>query len=86
MRVHIYRNRQDDHRTKSELHFCIPCGGWYGVPHEFSHCQERVSAHLGADMCACRFCCEQTGRPVEGPFGFFSSAKRWQPSFAGATR
>ena len=78
MRVHVYRNRPDDRRTKSELHFCLACEGWYGVPHDDSHCQQRV-ARLPVHNCACRFCREYAGRPVEGDYGFWTEAKRWQP-------
>lgn len=81
MKVHVYRNRRDDRRLRSELHFCIPCGGWYGVPHDNSHCQQRKTAVWGFTIsaCACRFCREESGRPVEGSYGFFTEATRWQP-------
>lgn len=78
MKVFVYRNRSDDLRTRSELVFCEPCGGWYGVPHDMSHCQQQMP-ETKPRQCACRFCRETSGLPVEGSFGFWSSAQRWQP-------
>lgn len=77
--MHVYRNREDDRRTRSELHYCSACDGWYGVPHDRSHCQEGGGPGWKPETCACRVCCEFVGRPIEGPFGFFTSAQRWQP-------
>lgn len=81
MRVHVYRNRPDDKRSRGELHFCSACNGWYGVPHSDSHCSTEGTAAWGStrSACACRYCCEATGRPVQGRYGFFTEAKRWQP-------
>ena len=80
MRVHVYRNRPNDLRPRSELTFCETCGGWYGVPHTGSHCQQGVpNVPSGEQGCACRSCREATGQPIEGRYGFFSNAKGWQP-------
>ena len=69
----VYRNRADDDRTPDQLYYCRKCGGYYGVPHEFSHCQREETATWLADQCACRFCREATGKPIEGAFGYFLS-------------
>jgi hypothetical protein len=83
MQVHVYRNRDDDHRTKRDLYFCWACKGWYGVPHVGYHCQTGSGfLHSYRDQCACRVCCERETRPVEGRFGFFTNARRWQPKIA----
>lgn len=78
MIVHVYRNRPDDRRTRTDLHFCHACGGWYGVPHAMSHCQTQgIAGRPG--QCACRFCCEADGRPIQGRYGLVTKAKAWQP-------
>jgi hypothetical protein len=81
VRVHVYRNRDDDRREPDELYYCASCTGWYGVPHTDSHCQQRRPGGLGSreNACACRFCSEATGRPIEGRYGIFTEAKKWQP-------
>lgn len=67
--THIYRNRSDDERGVDELHYCTACDGYYGVPHDNSHCREGRAATWRRDQCACRFCKEAGGKPIEGPFG-----------------
>lgn len=69
--THVYRNRSDDRRPLDELHYCSSCDGWYGVPHGGSHCQTGSTARWRPEACACRFCCEATGRPVQGASGYF---------------
>jgi hypothetical protein len=77
--VHVYRNRRDDVRGREALHFCRSCGGWYGVPHTGSHCQRGATDTWAVTRCACRFCREAAGLPVEGSFGFTTSEQEWQP-------
>ena len=77
MKVHIYRNRPDDFRD--DRYFCTPCGGWYGVPHDDNHCQQRRPAMWNPEFCACRFCRESQGAPVEGDYGWFTESAAWQP-------
>ena len=77
--VHIYRNRSDDHRSARDLHFCPACKGWYGVPHDMNHCQHPRKHFRRAANCACAPCRTEAGRPIQGEFGFFTSAKAWQP-------
>lgn len=78
-RVHVYRNRPDDDRLRDSLVFCDACGGWYGVPHDGSHCQSGGTAKFLPSQCACAFCRRSVGRRIEGTFGFFTTAKEWQP-------
>lgn len=76
-RVHIYRNRPDDIRPRGQMHFCRKCGGWYGVPHDNNHCQRGTYASgWRSESCACRFCREKAGRPVEGDYGVFHRSER----------
>ena len=75
----VYRNRPDDRRRPSEMHFCSHCNGWYGVSHDNSHCQQDRALDYGARDCACRFCREAYNKPVTGDFGFFTAAEEWQP-------
>ena len=77
--VHVYRNNLDDKRGPDELHFCHQCEGWYGVPHEGSHCQRRLSAWWPKGTCACRFCRIRDELPIAGDYGFFTEAAKWQP-------
>jgi hypothetical protein len=79
--VFVYRNRDDDDRGPDQLHFCRPCGGWYGVPHTNSHCQKRTADELFNRhlSCACRFCRERALKPVQGTYGFFPTDPKWQP-------
>lgn len=79
MEVHVYRNRADDHRTASELHFCVACLGWYGVPHMGSHCQQGIVAAWRSNHCACAWCRSWNDKPVQGTYGFFTEAEEWQP-------
>lgn len=78
MLVHVYRNRPDDQRGPDELHYCTACHGWYGIPHDDSHCQDGV---LPVDnrACACALCREFNGKPIEGGFGFKTNQPEWQP-------
>lgn len=82
MRVHVYRNRQDDDRTRDELQYCYWCGGWYGVSHVGCHCNKRSIATFNPKDCACRFCCQYTGRPIQGRYGFFTISSEWQPNYS----
>lgn len=68
----IYRNRPDDDRTMDELYFCSHCGGYYGVPHDWNHCQDDAPGDpWQAQSCACRFCRESTVQPIQGTYGEF---------------
>jgi hypothetical protein len=67
----IYRNRSDDDRTPEQLHLCLSCGGYYGVPHTNSHCQKGETARWRPQDCACRFCREAMCWPIQGRFGVF---------------
>lgn len=77
--VHVYRNRSDDNRSADELYYCDACTGWYGVQHDTNHCQSGGKANWRPQQCACRFCCEATGRPIQGGYGLITRARRWQP-------
>src|SRR6478735_11389822 len=74
----VYRNRPDDRRRPSEMHFCSHCNGWYGVSHEYSHYHKDTAATWARD-CACRFCREAMNQPVTGRYGFFTAAEEWKP-------
>jgi len=77
----VYRNRSDDQRGPGEMHYCSHCNGWYGVPHDNSHCQRDRPTDFGSKDCACRFCREKHGKPVTGVFGFFTTLEEWQPPY-----
>ena len=78
MKVHVYKIRKDDLREREDLHFCTHCKGWYGIPHYGLHCQEDRPSQYPV-TCACRFCKQKIGVPITGEFGFFTTAKEWQP-------
>ena len=71
IRPFIYRNRSDDNRPVEALHFCRSCGGYYGVPHTNSHCKKGTTAPWRPQDCACRFCKQAMGDPIQGAFGVF---------------
>lgn len=76
--VHVYRNRADDNRQRHDLVFCHHCNGWYGVPHTGSHCnQHTADPRSKPGHCACRFCCQRDGRPIEGRHGTITADPYW---------
>jgi hypothetical protein len=73
---HVYRNRSDDGRTSAEMVYCKACDGFYGVPHDYSHCQDKTIRHWNSQGCACRFCREANGKPIQGTHGYFVAGRK----------
>ena len=49
--------------------YCEACDGYYGVPHIGNHCQDGQPSKYRPEQCACRPCCEASGRPIQGAYG-----------------
>jgi hypothetical protein len=68
---HVYKNRSDDDRTSADMVYCKACDGFYGVPHDNSHCRKGLPSMWNVTNCACRVCRESQGLPIQGTYGYF---------------